>query len=78
MRSDAVFAWTRHSLEEAELGRAFVELKVEERPPTLQLYLFSPPEAQLTRPAEYFVDCILEVTAQRMGQPPASGFASDL
>ncbi|QGZ66145.1 LysR family transcriptional regulator [Paraburkholderia acidisoli] len=77
VRSDAVFAWTRHSLEEAELGRAFVELKVEARPPSLQLYLFSPPEAQLTRPAEYFVDCILEVTAQRMGQPRASGFASD-
>ncbi|WP_321949569.1 LysR family transcriptional regulator [Paraburkholderia sp. J10-1] len=76
VRSDAVFAWTRHSLEEAELGRAFVELKVEEQPPSLQLYLFSAPEAQLTRPAEYFVDCILDVTAQRMGQPRTGGFAS--
>lgn len=76
VRTDAVFAWTRHSLEEAELGRAFVELKLEERPPQLQLYLYSPPEAQLTRPAEYFVECILDVTAQRAGQPRSSGFAS--
>ncbi|KWO52327.1 LysR family transcriptional regulator [Burkholderia ubonensis] len=76
VRSDAVFAWTRHSLQQAELGRAFVELKVEERPPSLQLFLFSLPEAQLTRPAECFVDCILDVASQRIGHPHTRGAAS--
>jgi LysR family transcriptional regulator, regulator of abg operon len=68
LNTDAVFAWTRHTLEEAALGRSFVELKIPERPPTLQLYLYAPPEAQLTRPAEYFVDCILEVSQARIGR----------
>ncbi|WP_322047300.1 LysR family transcriptional regulator [Paraburkholderia sp. J67] len=65
LNNDAVFAWTRHTLETAELGRAFVELDLPVRPPTLRLYLFSPPEAQITKPAEYFVDCILSVAAER-------------
>jgi LysR family transcriptional regulator, regulator of abg operon len=65
LSNDAVFAWTRHTLETAELGRAFVELALPQRPPPLQLYLYSPPEAQLTKPAEYFVDCILAVAAER-------------
>lgn len=65
LNNDAVFAWTRHTLEAAELGRAFVELNLPVHPPALQLYLFAPPEAQITRPAEYFVDCILAVAAER-------------
>ncbi|GEM_PF-550568 len=68
LSTDAVFAWTRHSLEETQLGSSFVELHLPEPPPPLHLYLYSPPEAQLTRPAEYFVDCILEVARRRMGQ----------
>ncbi len=64
--SDAVFAWTRHSLAETEHGHRFVELALAETPPPpLRLYLFSPPEAQLTRPAEHFLDCIREVIAGR-------------
>ncbi|WP_233888574.1 LysR family transcriptional regulator [Paraburkholderia flagellata] len=63
--SDAVFAWTRHSLQETELGRSFVELALPDRPPPLRLYLFSPPEAQLTRAAESFVDCIDKVLTER-------------
>jgi molybdate transport repressor ModE-like protein len=55
---DAVFAWTRHSLTETELGRSFVRLALPVAPPPLQLYLLSPPEAQLTRPAQYLLDCI--------------------
>jgi LysR family transcriptional regulator of abg operon len=55
---DAVFAWTRHSLTETELGRSFVQLQLPVAPPPLRLYLLSPPEAQLTRPAEYLLDCI--------------------
>ncbi|WP_175772113.1 LysR family transcriptional regulator [Paraburkholderia phenazinium] len=55
---DAVFAWTRHSLSETELGRSFVRLNLPVAPPPLQLYLLSPPEAQLTRPAQYLLDCI--------------------
>ncbi len=57
--TDAIFSWTRHSLEETPLGKAnFVPLALPVAPPSLQLYLLSPPRSQLTRPAEYFLSCI--------------------
>ncbi len=56
--TDAIFAWTTHSLEETALGQSFVRLALPVAPPPLQLYLMSPQESQLTRPAEYFVHCI--------------------
>lgn len=57
--TDSVFAWTQHSLEGTELGRTFVKLPLAETPPPLRLFLLTPSGLQLTRPAEYFVDCIL-------------------
>lgn len=62
VNTDSVFAWTQHSLEETELGRTFVRLPLAEAPPPLRLYLLTPPGLQLTRPAEYFLDCILSGT----------------
>lgn len=56
--TDAIFAWTTHSLEETALGQAFERLALPVAPPPLHLYLLSPQESQLTRPAEYFLHCI--------------------
>jgi DNA-binding transcriptional LysR family regulator len=66
---DAVFAWTRHSLETTELGRSFVQLALPVVPPQLQLYLLSPPETQLTRPAEYLLDCIARAIEPMLACP---------
>jgi LysR family transcriptional regulator, regulator of abg operon len=63
--TDSVFAWTQHSLDETELGRTFVKLPLARTPPPLRLYLLTPPGLQLTRPAEYFLDCILSGTAAK-------------
>ncbi|PQV49807.1 LysR family transcriptional regulator [Paraburkholderia sp. BL21I4N1] len=56
--TDAIFAWTTHSLEETSLGQSFVRLALPVVPPPLRLYLLAPQESQLTRPAEYFLHCI--------------------
>jgi LysR family transcriptional regulator, regulator of abg operon len=34
-------------------------------PPPSQLFLLSPPDAQLTKPAEYLIHCILKVSDKR-------------
>ncbi|MFM0365001.1 hypothetical protein [Paraburkholderia sediminicola] len=56
--TDAIFTWITHPLEETALGQSFERLALPVAPPLLQLYLLSPEESQLTRPAEYFVHCI--------------------
>lgn len=65
VNTDSVFVWTQHSLDETELGRTFVKLQLPETPPPLRLYLLTPPGLQLTRPAKYFLDCILSGTAAK-------------
>jgi LysR family transcriptional regulator of abg operon len=65
VNTDSVFVWTQHSLDETELGRTFVKLPLPETPPPLRLYLLTPPGLQLTRPAKYFLDCILSGTAPK-------------
>jgi LysR family transcriptional regulator, regulator of abg operon len=71
--TDAIFGWTRHSLEETPLGKScFAPLALLVAPPSLQLYLLSPPRGELTRPAEAFLDCIEKaiepmLARQRMG-----------
>jgi len=66
--TDAVCNWTRHSLESTAQGRTLIALDLPVEPPPLHLYLLSPPAAQLTRPAEYFVHCITQTT--RISPPP--------
>ncbi|MGF6598553.1 LysR family transcriptional regulator of abg operon [Paraburkholderia sp. GAS448] len=61
----AVFTLTRHSMKEAEMGCTYVELALAERPPPLTLYLISPPESELTRPAEHFVNAVLNATESK-------------
>lgn len=63
--TDAVFAWTVHSLSESVLSQQFVPLRLPRTPPMLSLYLLSSPESQLTRPAQYFLDCIHSTLAGR-------------
>lgn len=58
VNTDGIFTWTMHSLEETSLSQTFVRLALPVAPPPLQLYLLSPQESQLTRPAEYFLRCI--------------------
>ena len=78
LSTDAVFAFTRHSLEKVNIGGALVELNLTERPPPVQLYLFSSPRSQLTRPAEHFVDCILETaTRHARGAEIRTGLTGD-
>jgi LysR family transcriptional regulator, regulator of abg operon len=67
--TDAIFGWTRHSLEETPLGKSFfVPLSLPVAPPSLQLYLLSPPRSQLTRPAESFLDCIEKALEPMLAQ----------
>ncbi|MDE1182313.1 LysR family transcriptional regulator [Paraburkholderia sp.] len=81
MNTDAIFNWTRHSLEATPHGLSFVPLALAVQPPSLPLYLLSPPAAQLTRPAEYFVDCLertIETLIRGNGvNPQGATFAAD-
>ncbi|MFL9987800.1 hypothetical protein [Paraburkholderia sediminicola] len=65
--TDAIFTWITHPLEETALGQSFERLA----PPLLQLYLLSPEESQLTRPAEYFVHCIEQAIGPLLKAPVA-------
>jgi LysR family transcriptional regulator, regulator of abg operon len=65
LQSDAVFTLNRLALNETAVGRSFVILPVEPSPPPAQLFLLSPPDAQLTKPAEYLIHCILKVSEKR-------------
>ena len=69
LNTDSVFGWTWHSLRETDLGRTFKPLQLPVAPPALRLYLLTPPELQLTRPAQYFLDCITEHMALRTHNP---------
>jgi LysR family transcriptional regulator, regulator of abg operon len=67
--TDAILGWTRHSLEETPLGKSFfVPLALPVAPPSLQLYLLSPPRSQLTRPAESFLECIEKAIEPMLAQ----------
>ncbi|RKP47053.1 LysR family transcriptional regulator [Pararobbsia silviterrae] len=69
INTDSVFGWTWHSLRETELGRTFVPLQLPVTPLPLRLYLLTPPELQLTRPARDFLDAILEHRAMTTHNP---------
>ncbi|WP_321931068.1 LysR family transcriptional regulator [Paraburkholderia guartelaensis] len=65
LKSDAVLALNLLALNETVVGRSFVELSIEPAPPPSQLFLLSPPDAQLTKPAEHLIDCILKISEVR-------------
>jgi LysR family transcriptional regulator of abg operon len=69
VNTDSVFAWTRHSLLETELGRTYVPLPLSSTPPPLRLYLLTPPGMQLTLPAKHFLDCILNRMDEQKRSP---------
>jgi DNA-binding transcriptional LysR family regulator len=68
MKSDAVLSLNLLALTDTVVGRSFVELPIELALPPMQLFLLSPPDAQLTKSAEYLIHCILKISEARAEQ----------
>lgn len=65
MLSDVVIFWSRLSLEAPIVNRQFQALELNEPLPDLKLNLMTREDGLLTRPAEYFIDCIKQVAADQ-------------